>query len=105
MLAMCVTRGAFRDYTTLEGILEIPPPPKKDMHRLHWHVNILNTPFYSTSTGQIQTANLFSGQVKNVGHRAGCAKPPTIHDFRAEGPYLVGKYPLRSFLNLLQPFD
>jgi len=102
---MCVARGAFRDYTTLEEILEIPPPPKKEIHHLHWDIDVLGKPFYSTSTGQIQTANLFSGRVKNLGHRAGYAKPPTIHDFRAEGLYLVGKSHLRPFPIPLQPFN
>ena len=65
MLVICVARGASRDYTTLEEIFEILPPPKKEMHRLDWDVDILDTPFYSTSTEQIQTENLFSRRVKN----------------------------------------
>jgi hypothetical protein len=29
---MRVARGAFRDYSTMEGLFEIPPPPKEEMY-------------------------------------------------------------------------
>jgi hypothetical protein len=32
---MCIARGSFRDYTTMEELLEIPPPPEKEMYELH----------------------------------------------------------------------
>ena len=93
MLAKCIARSAFRDYSTLDEIFRIPPPPKKEMYALHWRSSMLDTPFFDSLTGEIQKANSFSVRAKNLGRRAGYAKPPTIHDFRAEGLYLIGTYP------------
>lgn len=97
---MCVARAAFRDYSTVEEILAIPPPPKKERYPLYWR-GILDTPFFYSSTEEIQKASLFSGRVKHLGHRAGYTQPPTIHDFRAEGLYLIGN----SLPSLAVPFS
>jgi hypothetical protein len=32
MLVMCVARGAFRGYSTMEELLEISPPPEEEMY-------------------------------------------------------------------------
>jgi len=61
MLAMCVARGAFRDYSTLDEILEIPPPLKKEMYPLQWQGGMLNPPYFDSPIREIQKANLFSG--------------------------------------------
>jgi hypothetical protein len=88
---MNIARGAFRDYSTVEELLDIPPPPKKEMYHLDWAPYMLDRPFYDSLTCEIEKANSFSSRLRALGHRAGYLNPTTIHDFRAEGLHLIGK--------------
>jgi hypothetical protein len=90
MLAMSVARGAIRDYSTIEELLEIPPP-EKEIYRLYWKPCMLDKPFYENQTGEIKKANSFSSRLNGLGRCTGYPNPPTIHDFRAEGLHLIGK--------------
>jgi hypothetical protein len=42
---MCVARGAFRDYSTMEELLKIAPPPGMQMNHLYWDLWVLGNPF------------------------------------------------------------
>jgi len=52
--------------------------------------------FYVISNGEIEKADIFSRRLRELGVRAGYLRPPTIHDFRVEGLYLVDLFLLSS---------
>jgi hypothetical protein len=89
---MCLARGAFRDYSTIDEIFEIPAPPKKEVYQLHWDPSVLDKPFYESPAGEIEKANSFSPRLNDLGRRAGYPKPSTVHDFRAEGLHIIGRF-------------
>ncbi|KAK5188855.1 hypothetical protein LTR96_010859 [Exophiala xenobiotica] len=88
-LAMCLARGAFRDYKTIDDVFNIPAPPEKEVYQLFWEPSICNCPFYEGATTEIEKANSYSTRLNDLGRRADYVKPPTIHDFRAEGLHLI----------------
>ncbi|KAJ4507506.1 hypothetical protein HRR83_004084 [Exophiala dermatitidis] len=88
-LAMCLARGAFRDYKTIDDVFNIPAPPEKEVYQLFWEPSICNSPFYEGATTEIEKANSYSTRLNDLGRRADYVKPPTIHDFRAEGLHLI----------------
>ena len=88
MLAKAVADDAFRDYRTLEGLLELELLDD-EMHQIHFKQDVLNKPSFEMSNGKIQKANSFGKGLRDLGFRAGYLRPPTIHDFRAEGLYPV----------------
>jgi hypothetical protein len=88
MLAICIKSGAFRDYTTVDELFSIPPPPAREIHVLEW--NDPDTPFFVTRSGMIQKTLSFSDELRGLNHRAGYVEPPIIHDFRAESLYKIG---------------
>jgi len=65
-------------------------PLGDEMFQLHWDSEVLNLPFFKKEDGEIDTANIFSKRVRDLGFRSGYELPPTIHDFRAEGLFLIG---------------
>ena len=92
MLARAIADKAFRDYCTMEELLDIEPP-EDEIYYLRQRDDILDKPFfYVISTGEIEKADTFSRRLRELGTRAGYLRPPTIHDFRAEGLYLVGMF-------------
>ncbi|QKX61611.1 uncharacterized protein TRUGW13939_08763 [Talaromyces rugulosus] len=87
-LALWIARGAFRDYSTVDQILDIPPPAQgRDAHVLHWRDG--NLPLFPGVDQRIQKANAFDAHRYFLGKRAGFPYPPTIHEIRAEGVSLV----------------
>ncbi|EXJ88025.1 hypothetical protein A1O1_04952 [Capronia coronata CBS 617.96] len=95
-LARLLVHGAFRDYDTIEELFGIIPPDD-EMLQLHWKDEVLDTPFFKaqsskSSTDRIETADAFSKRNRALGLRAGHSKPPTGHDFRAEGLYWIDKF-------------
>ena len=89
MLARAVADNAFKDYGTWEELLELEPLDE-EMHHLHFKEDVLDKPFFEMSTGKIQKANTFGKHLRDLGFHAGYVRPPTIHDFRVEGLYLIG---------------
>ncbi len=82
----------------MEELLAIEPP-EDEMYHLQQNENVLGTPFFSViSSGKMEKAETFSRRLRELGVRAGYLRPPTIHDFRAEGLYLVGMCPLFFFM-------
>ena len=96
MLVKAVADDAFRDYRTLEELLELEPFDD-EMHQIHFKQDVLNKPFFEMSNGKIQKANSFGKDLRDFGFRAGYLRAPTIHDFRAEGLYLIGMILLFHF--------
>ncbi len=96
MLARAIADNAFRDYSNMEELLEIEPP-EDEMYHLRQNESVLGKPFFHViSNGEMEKADTFSRRLRELGVRAGYLRPPTIHDFRAEGLYLVGLFPLSS---------
>ncbi len=96
MLARAIADNAFRDYSTIEELLEIEPP-ENETYLLRQNESVLGKPFfYVVSTGETEKADTFSRRLKELGVRAGYLWPPTIHDFRAEGPSGVMRVALSS---------
>jgi len=87
---MCLARGAFRDYKTMDDVFSIPAPPEKEVYQLHWDPSVWDCPFYEGATTEIEKANSYSTRLNNLGRRADYVTPPTVHDFRAEGLHLIG---------------
>jgi len=92
MLARAIADHAFRDYSTMEELLAIEPP-ENEMYHLRQHESVLDRPFFPViSTGEMEKADTFSRRLRELGIRAGYLRCPTIHDFRAEGLYLIGMF-------------
>lgn len=90
MLARAIADHAFRDYSTMEELLEIEPP-EEEMYHLQQNESVFGKPFFHViSNGEMEKADTFSRRLRELGIRAGYLRPPTIHDFRAEGLYLIG---------------
>lgn len=93
MLARAIADNIFRDYSTIEELLDIEPP-EDEIYYLRQSDGVLDKLFfYIISIGDIEKADIFSRRLRELGVRAGYLRPPTIYDFRAEGLYLVGKFP------------
>ncbi|KAK0621131.1 hypothetical protein B0T17DRAFT_276620 [Bombardia bombarda] len=69
ILAILVANKAFRDYHSLEDLLAIEPLDDEMIH-----------------------PNAFSNRLRALGVRAGYPRPPTIHDFRAEGLFWINQF-------------
>lgn len=100
-LARLLVHQAFRDYDTVEELLSIVPP-ESEMLQLYWKEDLLDTPFFKSQSAQnseekIEIAAAFGKRLRALGFSAGYLKPPTVHDFRAEGLYWIGMYPINSF--------
>ncbi|KAK0641459.1 hypothetical protein B0T16DRAFT_214715 [Cercophora newfieldiana] len=95
ILAILVATKACRDYDTLEDLLAIQASEGEMVH-LQWKESVRDLPFFKSMSargtpGRIETANAFSKRLRSVGFRAGYPRPPTIHDFRAEGLFWINK--------------
>jgi len=81
----------------MEELLDVEPPDEGEMHPLQFKKKVFDTPFFQMSTREIQKASIFSNHLRELGYRAGYVRPPTIHDFRAEGFYLRYAPPIFQF--------
>lgn len=63
------------------------------MFCLEWDPHMLDTPVYQQKDGGINSARVFSQHSRDLGFRTGYTRPPTIHDFRAEGLHQIGIFP------------
>ncbi|KAK0747306.1 hypothetical protein B0T21DRAFT_300960, partial [Apiosordaria backusii] len=95
ILAILIATKAFKDYETIEDLLDIQPSEGEMIH-LQWKESVLDLPFFKSMSargtpGKIETATAFSKRLRLLGFRAGYPRPPTIHDFRAEGLYWIDK--------------
>ncbi|KAL8396616.1 hypothetical protein RB594_003623 [Gaeumannomyces avenae] len=93
ILAILIAAKAFRDYNTIEDLLGIEPPESEMVH-LQWKENILDQPFFKSmssrrTSGKIETAHSLGKRLRALGFRTGYSRPPTIHDFRAEGLFWI----------------
>lgn len=61
MLAMCIGSHAFRDYTTVDEVFSIKPPPEGEVHVFEW--NNPDTHFMVAQSGLIQTASTRSARL------------------------------------------
>ena len=93
---MFVGKRAFRDYKTMDELLDMEPL-EEEIFRLEWYSRVLDTPLYQRDNGVIDSARVFSQRNRDLGFRAGYTRPPTIHDFRAEGLHLIGIFSHISF--------
>lgn len=92
ILARAIADNTFRDYSTIEELLEIEPP-KDEIYYLRQKDSVLSKPFfYIISTGEIEKADTFSRRLRELGIRAGYLRTPTICDFRAESLYLISAF-------------
>ncbi|KAF9645059.1 hypothetical protein BDM02DRAFT_3190050 [Thelephora ganbajun] len=90
-LAMFIAKGAFRDFKTMEQLLTLKPSNEEEMFLLRWEPHMLDLPIYQRKDGKVESASTFSTRLRSLARRAGYACPPTIHDFRAEALFLIGK--------------
>jgi Protein of unknown function (DUF3435) len=51
ILAMLIAAKAFRDYNTIEELLDIVPP-EGEMLYLQWKESVLNTPFFKSMSAR-----------------------------------------------------
>ncbi len=101
---MLLARRPFRDYETLEDLFSITPTQEQRAFQIHWKDELLDTPFFlgqsEKGAGKIESAGPFSTRHRELGRRAGFPEPPTVHDWRAEGPYLTGAYSFGRYLQI-----
>ena len=74
----------------MKELLDIEPLEEEEMCHLQWDPRVLDLPSCQKDNGQIDSARVFSRRLRNLGLHAGYSRPPTIHDFRAEGLRLIG---------------
>jgi hypothetical protein len=96
ILAILIAKKAFRDYDTIEELPGIVPQDD-EMHPLAWKENVLNMRFFESMsarcpTGKIESATAFSKRLRGLGLCVCYPRPPTIHDFRAAGLFLISIY-------------
>lgn len=71
MLARAIADNAFRDYSTMEELLDIESP-EDEMYHLRQSDGVLNKPFFHViSTGEMEKADTFSRRLRELGVRAG----------------------------------
>ena len=90
-MAILIATKAFRDYETIEDLLEIQLLEGEMVH-LQWKESVRDLPFFKSMSvrgapGKIETATTFSKRLRLLGFRAGYPRPPTIYNFRDEGLY------------------
>lgn len=85
---------AFRDYNTIESLLDIIPPKDINSYHIAWREDVLKTPFCSSASdmGAIEKANAFHRRLTEAGVRACLPEPLTIHDWRANALFLIGNH-------------
>ncbi len=86
---MALADGAFKDYSTLEEILELEPPADQNIWHVEWKDSVLDTPVFRKvsldgPTDEIQTSSSYDQQLSAVGHRAGYKVNITVHAARRE---------------------
>jgi hypothetical protein len=93
-LAKLLSRNAFRDFSTIESLLEFVPPKDTRSYPIAWRDDLLEQPFFlgAGRNGSIETASAFHRRQKDAGIRACFPDPPTMHDWRANSLFLIGKY-------------
>jgi len=91
MLARAIAENAFKNYNTMEELLKIESP-KNEMYYLWQNESVLGKPFFHVVfIGEMEKVDTFSRRLRELRVRVGYLRPPIIHDFRAEGLYLVGR--------------
>ncbi len=101
MLARVIANNAFRDYGTMKELLKIESS-KNEMYHLRQNESVLSKPFFHVVfIDEMEKADTFSRRLRKLRVRAGYLRPPIIHDFRAEGLYLVDRVLSFSSLTLL----
>ena len=79
MLARAIANHAFRDYSSMDELLEIEPP-EDEMYHLRQHESVLDKPFvHVISNGEMEKADIFSRRLRELGIRAGYLRPPMYH--------------------------
>ena len=96
ILAILVAKRAFTDYGTIKELLDLVPPDG-EMYPLRGSKSMADLPFFESMSakalpGKIENASTFSNRFRGLDSRSGYPQPPTVHDFRAKGLYLVGMY-------------
>jgi len=96
ILAILITTKAFQDYETVDDLLAIPPSVGEMVH-LQWNKGVRDLSFFKSTSARsapkrIESATAFGKRLRHLGFRAGYPHPLTIHDFRAEGLYLISTY-------------
>src|SRR5947209_5350165 len=83
---------AFRDYETIESLLQVAPPKDTKSFHIVWREDLLEKPFFSSASrdGSIETASAFHSRLIDAGVRACFPEPPTMHDWRANSLFLIG---------------
>ena len=75
----------------MDELLDIEPPGDEDMYQLYWDLLVLDLPLYQRSDGQVDSSRTYCSRLPELGFLAGYIRPPTNHDFRAEGLHLTGQ--------------
>ncbi|KAK0735962.1 hypothetical protein B0T21DRAFT_288972, partial [Apiosordaria backusii] len=91
ILAIFISRKAFKDYETIEDLLNIQLLKGEIIH-LQWKESVLDLPFFKSMSAKgmpekIEIATTFNKRFRLLGFRARYLRPPIIHDFKAEGLY------------------
>jgi hypothetical protein len=90
--AMFIAKGAFCDFKTMEQLLALKLSNKQETFLPSWEPHMLDhLPIYQWKDGKVESASTFSTRFHSLARRAGYACPLTIHNFRAEVLFLIGK--------------
>ncbi|TLS20592.1 uncharacterized protein PpBr36_11315, partial [Pyricularia pennisetigena] len=89
LLAIFLARGAFKNYSDIQQILDLKPPSDQGYWVLDWADHVKDLPVFPTMTAKgmtqkIQTAGAFANQIRGLSIRAGMERPVTPHGIRRE---------------------
>jgi hypothetical protein len=89
ILALALADDAFKEYSTLEEILELEPPLDQNIWHLEWKDGVLDLPVFRKMslhgpTNTIQSSSSYDRQLSDLGHRAGFEVNISVHDARRE---------------------
>ena len=89
ILALALADDAFKDYNTLEEILELEPPLDQNIWHLEWKDCVLDLPVFRKMslhgpTDTIQSSGSYDRQLSDWGHRAGFEVNISVHYARRE---------------------
>ncbi len=91
MLAKVIANHAFKDYSIMKKLLKIESS-KNEMYHFRQNESVLSKPFFHVvSIDEMEKVDTFNRRLRELGVRVEYLRLPTIHDFRAEGLYLVGR--------------
>jgi hypothetical protein len=79
LLAVIISAGAFKDYSTIEAVLDARPPPRRRFVIMEWADAVLDDPVFPEmsadgATKKVKNESAWGGQCSDWAKRAGFSR-------------------------------